>query len=313
MTGTRTVATSIDDAHTSVPTEDRPRLHSVGSPRAAGSEGLCSVEAVPLAGSDDIRGGRARLTLLRDFALECDGERVGVAPSAQRLIGFLAIQTGQQVRRSYVSGCLWPDSSETRAQASLRSALWRGPVLGDEQIIHANATHLWLSPEVDVDVHAATARAKRLLDLDAVDPASIDIMSEVAAFGSDILVGWYDEWMDAERERFRQLRLHVLDQLGELLLRAQRYAEAVEVGLVALLSDSLRESTHRLLVRAHLCEGNLAEAVRQYRTYANLLAKELGVRPSAAMEKLMAAAVSEVNMPRLNGRLVARRAPSASA
>lgn len=251
----------------------------------------------------------ATLRLLPDFALECHGERIDVAPSAQRVIGFLAIGSGHQMRRTFVSGCLWPDSSESRAQASLRSALWRAPLPGGKPLIHANATHLWLDPGLDVDVRAATARAKQLLDLQAVDAASIDVLREAGAFGDDILVGWYDEWLDAERERFRQLRLHVLDQLGELLLRAQRYAEAVEVGLTALLSDSLRESAQRLLVRAHLCEGNLAEAVRQYRSYANLLAKELGVRPSAAMEELIGA-VSEVHVTRLGGRAAVPRTSS---
>jgi DNA-binding SARP family transcriptional activator len=95
-----------------------------------------------------------------------------------------------------------------------------------------------------------------------------------------------------ERERFRQLRLHVLDQIGELLLRAQMYCETVQVGLVAVASEPLRESAQRLLVRAHLCEGNVAEALRQYHSYADLLSRELGVIPSRAMEDLVAEVMS---------------------
>jgi DNA-binding SARP family transcriptional activator len=236
--------------------------------------------------------GRASLSLLRDFELRYDDEHVDVALGAQRLIGFLAFQDGKPVRRSFVSGTLWSGSTEAHAQACLRSALWRSPVCGGTPLVCASGAHLWLSPLADVDLRRLTARAYQLLDLHAVDPMSIDVMAEVAAYGHDVLVGWYDEWVDPERERFRQLRLHVLDQLGELLLRAHQYAEAVQVGLVALASDELRESAHRLLVRAHLCEGNIAEALRQYRSYSTLLAAELGVRPSEAMEELISAATS---------------------
>lgn len=247
---------------------------------------------------DPYLSGSGRLRLLRDFELEYDGERVDVAPGAQRLLVFLAVQGGRPVRRSHVSGSLWADSTESHAQASLRSALWRSRVCGGVPFVHASGTHLWLAPSVEVDLRAATSRAQQLLDLHAVDPASIDVMAEVAAFGEDVLVGWYDEWVGPERERFRQLRLHVLDQLGELLLRAHRYAEAVQVALVALRTDQLRESAHRLLVRAHLCEGNLAEALRQYRAYRQMLAEELGVAPSAAMEELISSVGCSVSVPR---------------
>ena len=254
-----------------------------------------------------IGSGRATVRLLPDFALERDGERIEVAPSAQRVIGFLAVQSAPQARRGFVSAALWPDSPESRGQASLRSALWRGPVVDGAPVIRASPTRLWLDPAVDVDVRVAAARAKKLLGLRLAELGSIDVLQEASAFGDDLLVGWYEEWADAERERFRQLRLHVLDRLGELLLQGEDYAGAVEVGLIALLSDSLRESAHRLLVRAHLGEGNLAEAVRQYRSYASLLARELGIRPSGAMEELIGAAVGEAGIPRRTGAPVAAR------
>jgi DNA-binding SARP family transcriptional activator len=258
--------------------------------------------------SDRDTPGRATLSLLRDFELRYDDEHVDVAPAAQRLIGFLAFQDGRPVRRPFVSGTLWSESTDAHAQASLRAALWRSPVCGAAPLVCASNTHLWLSPLAEVDLRAARARAHQLLGLHAIDPTSIDVLAEVAAYDHDLLVGWYEEWVDPERERFRQLRLHVLDQLGELLLRAHQYAEAVEVGLVALASDELRESAHRLLVRAHLCEGNIAEAMRQYRSYATLLAAQLGLRPSAAMEELISAAISAA-APRPAGAV--RRAATA--
>jgi DNA-binding SARP family transcriptional activator len=235
---------------------------------------------------------RLSLSLIRDFELRRGDTVLEVAPIAQRLIGFLALQGNRSVRRAYVSGSLWLDAPESRASASLRSAIWRSPTCNGAPLVGASNTHLWLQPDLKVDLHAAAERARRVLDLPSLDASSVDINRELSDYADDVLVGWYDEWVIAERERFRQLRLHVLDQLGELLLRAHRYSEAVQVGLVAVASEPLRESAHRLLVRAHLCEGNLAEALRQYRTYADLLARELRVRPSAAMEGLISDAMT---------------------
>ncbi len=232
------------------------------------------------------------MSLIRDFELRVDSCVVDVPATAQRLISFLALQGPRLVRRSFVSGTLWLDTTEARASASLRSAIWRSPTLDDGPLVLANHTHVWLREDVEVDLHTATVHARELLDLPALDATAIDLGHELMWFSDDILVGWYDDWVTVERERFRQLRLHVLDQCGELLLRAHRYSEAVQVGLLAVSSEPLRESAHRLLVRAHLCEGNLAEALRQYRTYADLLSRELGVRPSGAMDDLISEALA---------------------
>ena len=213
----------------------------------------------------------------------------------------------QVARRSLAS----PDA---RAAASLRSALWRCPTAGERPVVRSTLTHLALDPELRVDLQTMSARAHELLALPSLDAGGVDVGTELPPFADDVLVGWYDEWVVAERERFRQLRLHALDQIGELLLRSRRYSEAVEVGLVAVSSEPLRESAHRLLVRAHLCEGNLAEALRQYRSYADLLSRELGVRPSAAMEELVSDALASASSPRwVKPRVPGRLAPTVTA
>jgi DNA-binding SARP family transcriptional activator len=41
------------------------------------------------------------------------------------------------------------------------------------------------------------------------------------------------------------------------------------------------------LVRAHLAEGNRAEAIREYERFCTMLADELGVQPTAQMRELV--------------------------
>jgi DNA-binding SARP family transcriptional activator len=51
--------------------------------------------------------------------------------------------------------------------------------------------------------------------------------------------------------------------------------------------EPLRESAHRALVRVHLAQGNVAEAVRAYESFRALLAADLGVEPTAQMDALV--------------------------
>jgi DNA-binding SARP family transcriptional activator len=61
----------------------------------------------------------------------------------------------------------------------------------------------------------------------------------------------------------------------------------VQAAYAAVRVEPLRESAHRLVVRVHLAEGNVTEAVRAYENFRVLIADELGVRPTAQMEDLV--------------------------
>jgi len=101
-----------------------------------------------------------------------------------------------------------------------------------------------------------------------------------------LLPGWYDDWVIFERERLRQRMLHALEALAVRLTRLRRYAEAVEAALVAVAAEPLRESAQRVLLQVYRAEGNLCEAQRAYRQYADLLRRELGVRPGPDLVRL---------------------------
>jgi DNA-binding SARP family transcriptional activator len=227
------------------------------------------------------------LGLIRDFDLRFNDVKIEVPLSSQRLISFVALHD-RPVRRAKVSGTLWVDSREDRANASLRSALWRTPSPGGEHVLLASATHLQLNPLVVVDFRATVARAQSLLDATTPGIAAIDVARDLCSFGDDLLPGWNDEWVIMEREKFHHLRLQALDDVGEALYACGRLADALQVALAAVHAEPLRETSHRLAIRVHLKQGNVAEAIKQYRGYAQLLAAELGAAPSQVMSSLIA-------------------------
>jgi DNA-binding SARP family transcriptional activator len=75
--------------------------------------------------------------------------------------------------------------------------------------------------------------------------------------------------------------------LCEQLASVGDFTEALEAGVVAAAADPLRESAHRAVIKAHLAEGNQAEAVRQYHLCRDLLQTHLDATPSGRMEELV--------------------------
>lgn len=106
-------------------------------------------------------------------------------------------------------------------------------------------------------------------------------------FSAELLPGWHDEWLLVARERHRQLSLHALELLCEHLTRIGSYGAAILAGLAAVDREPLRESAHRALIKVHLAEGNVAEAIRRYRQYEAIAARDLGVGPTIMMRNLL--------------------------
>jgi DNA-binding SARP family transcriptional activator len=224
----------------------------------------------------------SRICLLGGFRLEDGGCQVALPRSVRRLVAFLALQERPQPR-ALVAANLWLDASEARAAASLRSTLWRLRSAGPDVVL-TDGTQLELDRSVTVDVSSMCARVKQLIS-GAESPAGGEL--EGVSLADDLLPGWYDDWVIAAREQVRQLRLRLLERLCEQLTDAGRFTEAIEIGLMAVADEPLRESAQRAVVRAHLAEGNWSEALRQYETYRALLDDVLGLEPTEQMARLI--------------------------
>jgi DNA-binding SARP family transcriptional activator len=223
------------------------------------------------------------LTLIGGFMLTCRGQVVTLPLGVQRLLAFLALHM-RPVPRSYVAGSLWPESSEARTSACLRSALWRLRCTG-VLAVHASGNHLLLADGLAVDTREIAARVRRLMD-DSAACSATDL--NPVPLSGELLPDWNaDDWILIERERLRQLCVHGLDAICMRLLALHQYSEAVDAGLAAVRIEPLRESAHRMLIAVHLAEGNLNEALRQYRWYERVLRDELGLEPSAQITALV--------------------------
>jgi DNA-binding SARP family transcriptional activator len=216
-----------------------------------------------------------RLRLVGDFQLWHGPGAVPVPTPARRLLAYLALQN-RPVSRRTVAGVLWDAGTEQQAAARLRSTLWRLPAPGGAALVDIDGGRLQLSPAVEVDVHLARDE-QHTGDLD------LDHLC------GDVLADWTEEWVFVERERFRQLRLHRLEQLSELARHRGSFYRALQAALAAVAADPLRESAHRQVMLAHLAEQNPSEALRQYHFARAVLRDELGIAPAPATRAVVAA------------------------
>ena len=228
----------------------------------------------------------AHVSLLDGFELSIGG--AGPEPTVrevphgvQRLIAHLCLYRCRT--RRAIAGQLWPDVPETQAHANLRSALWRAQKAAPG-LVDVSAGAVALADGARVDVREFMDWTAAVLD----PTVPVDrIVTPATALSGELLPGWYDDWVLLDRERLRLLRMHVLEVLADKLVHAGRFGEAVQAAYAAVRDEPLRESAHRAVVRVHLAEGNLVEALRAYRSFRDALDRELGVLPTRQMEELM--------------------------
>jgi DNA-binding SARP family transcriptional activator len=136
-----------------------------------------------------------------------DGHPKATRLAVQRLLAFLAVR-GRVQQRALVAGSLWPDSSDRRASANLRSTLWHARI-ESPGLVDGDATTLWLCEGVLTDFDEATAVLRAVL-LD--EPVPVE---RLASLGDDVLPEWDDEWLVPVRFLHRQLRLLALDRAAQ--------------------------------------------------------------------------------------------------
>jgi DNA-binding SARP family transcriptional activator len=222
-----------------------------------------------------------QLSLLGGFDLVVAGVPAVLPVHAQRVLAYISVIQPPPTHhlRAALAERLWGDVAVDRAQASLRTALWRIRQAGPG-LVRTSREAVWLDEAVDVDVRRCMALAGRLLggegELTAPD-------TDTSCLRGDLLPRWDEDWLLLERERVRQVQLHALEALAHRLCALGRHVDAISAAFAAIDGEPLRESAHAALIDVFLAEGNAAEARLHLDRYAALLWSELGLRPSAEL------------------------------
>ena len=143
------------------------------------------------------------MRLFGPFELRSDGVPVTLTSSrAQSLLAYLALRGGQPQRRDRLAYLLWPDSTDRQARTNLR------------HLLHTLRAAI---PDADRHLHTTTQTVQLCdftADVTAFDAAlEQDDRAAVDGYAGDLLEGWYDDWLAADREEYRRRVVAALRRL----------------------------------------------------------------------------------------------------
>jgi DNA-binding SARP family transcriptional activator len=205
----------------------------------------------------------------------------------QALLAYLALHPGQPHEREKIQGLLWPDAPPRQAQASLRQTLFTlrktlprtsaAALLTTTTTVALDASHLWVDVAI-LERHVGGVTREALEGV-----ASLYAGHLLEAFVIDEAP--FDQWIENERSRLREVALGTLDRLRDLQATDEP-EKAIQTALHSLRLDPLRESTHRALMHLYVASGRRGAAVQQYRSLVSTLARDLGVEPDSQTRRL---------------------------
>jgi DNA-binding SARP family transcriptional activator/tetratricopeptide (TPR) repeat protein len=256
------------------------------------------------------------IRLFGGLALYGDNRSLAPVPgtTTRSLLAYLVTYRDRPHTRNLLAGTFWPDLPDATARRRLSQALWRirralpsHPILLTEgDTVQINPDHpLWIDLEEFRQQVASYPQQDGQL-------ATGSLLRAVELYRGDFLAGYYDDWVLLDREQLRETFLGVLERLvGELKLQGE-YDEALVYALRLATEDPLREEAHREVMRlCHVLRRD-HEALQQYRVCFQVLAEELGTKPSAETVTLadeIAAMGEGVEVPHLPA--VSRSSPLA--
>ena len=218
------------------------------------------------------------------------------------LLAYLAMSEGPQ-RRDDLATLLWGEMSDVDAKNNLRQAIANlRKALEPHLLITRETVELNPSTTLFLDV-TAFERGLQTLSAPAVRP----LQEATALYRGDFLAGFFvreapafEEWMLAQRARYRELALYALHTLTQLHLDAGTYDRAISDATRLLALDSWREETHRQLMLALARTGQRSAALAQYKRCRRLLQEELDVEPSDETTALYERIKASMRGPRHN-------------
>jgi TolB-like protein/Flp pilus assembly protein TadD len=227
----------------------------------------------------------ARLLGGFEFNDEDGGELRLATRKARALLAFLIVEADKWHTRDQLADLLWSDRQQTQARHSLTQTLGTIRKLGqsaDTPLIEADSERVRLSAAaIDSDVLSFRKNLKTNPNTAAecYDGPLLDrFVAPDEAF---------DQWLTAERASFHNVACSALSWAVDQAEANNDLTAAISAATRLEALDPYAETSHRQLMRLYVATGNRGDAIRQYESCRQMLAKELGIEPSAETTALL--------------------------
>ncbi|MCZ7426615.1 BTAD domain-containing putative transcriptional regulator [Micromonospora sp. WMMA1949] len=220
-------------------------------------------------------------------------------PKQQLVLALLIVRANQLVPVHELVDELWPDGPPRSAIANARTYaanLRRGlDSSGVERlrIVREQGGYRLVADENLIDLHRRTARWRQGRELmRAGEPAqAITLLKDAVDAADPLLAGLtLGPVLTVRREAMNQERRATLELLAEAHLSMGNPESAVSFLRDQVPREPLWERAQCLLMRALIGAGDAGGALAVYRATREALSDQLGVAPSAEMERLRMAA-----------------------
>jgi len=228
-----------------------------------------------------------RIHLLGEFRLQgATGQRLHLGSrKPEWLLAYLALHPIAHPR-DRLAGLFWPESEQSKANSSLRQALYilrpviepdevnRGLFLGTTQTtvqFKKESSH-WLDTAVFEQLITESEQTSGAKKAEFLQEA-------VALYRDDLLIGCYEDWCLEARGYFRELYLKALQQLVLHHTEQKAYAQAIAYAKQILAKNPLHEEMQRHLIYLYYASGDRNAALHQYHECESILKTELNIEP----------------------------------
>jgi len=202
------------------------------------------------------------------------------------------------VERDWLSGVLWPESTDGQSRDYLRHTLTElRQALGSESYrLRSPSSHTISLDVTDAQVDVAS------FDEAIARGDTVSLDTAVSLYRGPLLEGCAEEWLLPEREVREQAYLNALESLAAQAMERGSPTMAADYLRQVVTVDVLREHSQRGLMKALAANGEYASATQVYRNLRQRLYENLQVEPAPETRALFEQISAEP----------ARRAPTPS-
>jgi len=209
------------------------------------------------------------------------------------LLAYLAYHPEQDHPREVLIELLWPGTNPesgrnnlSRELSALRGAI-EPPEPPDPPVILADRHAVRLDPAaISTDVIVFESALARAESAWASDERAACIDEAASAYGGELLPGYFQDWVQPERERLVELYVRALHELTGLARAGGDLRRAQDLARRAVAADPLREESYRALMLLYAEAGEPAVALRVFRSLAATLAEALDLEPAPVTARL---------------------------
>jgi PAS domain S-box-containing protein len=222
----------------------------------------------------------ARLIALGGFEItDSSGKPLGLPTrKARALLTYLALNTGKRFTRDHLSALLWGDQAEANARQSVRQALSAIRLILGPAVVSCDAEYVCCPAgrvACDTAEFQAAAGAPTLSAAEHAQRLYCGDLLEGHEVGQPL----FDDWLNSERERLREIARTNLGNILSRRLSDQDLSRAIAAANSLISVDPFDEPAYRTLMRLYARQGRLPKALRQFQQLSLLLREEFGVLP----------------------------------